>query len=156
MKRFLLPALAALALTACKAPDAPLPTVAAVDLDRYYGTWYEIARLPNRFQSMCASDIRATYRPDGENVSVLNQCRTADGKLAGCWSASQAANTPGCSHATPNSTPRRSAHCSIAPPRSASTATPSSARRSAQAMGPGPAMQQCPKQSNNEYSHRHN
>ena len=81
MKRFLLPALAALALTACKAPDAPLPTVAAVDLDRYYGTWYEIARLPNRFQSMCASDIRATYRPDGENVSVLNQCRTADGKL---------------------------------------------------------------------------
>ena len=30
---------------------------------------------------MCASDIRATYRPDGENVSVLNECRTADGKL---------------------------------------------------------------------------
>jgi apolipoprotein D and lipocalin family protein len=81
MKRILLSALAALALTACKAPHAPLPTVPAVDLDRYYGTWHEIARLPNRFQAMCASDIRATYRADGENVAVLNECRTADGRL---------------------------------------------------------------------------
>jgi len=59
-------------LAACTSP-APLPTVAAVDLGRYYGTWYEIARLPNRFQSMCVSDTRATYRPDGNRVSVLNQ-----------------------------------------------------------------------------------
>jgi len=67
-------------LAACTSP-APLPTVAAVDLGRYYGTWYEIARLPNRFQSMCVSDTRATYRPDGNRVSVLNQCRTADGSF---------------------------------------------------------------------------
>jgi apolipoprotein D and lipocalin family protein len=80
MKRFLCLA-AAILLAACTSRHAPLPTVQAVDLARYYGTWYEIARLPNSFQSMCASDIRATYRPDGENVSVLNQCRTADGKL---------------------------------------------------------------------------
>ena len=80
MKRFLCLA-AVVLLAACTTPHAPLPTVQAVDLARYYGTWYEIARLPNSFQSMCASDIRATYRADGENVSVLNQCRTADGKL---------------------------------------------------------------------------
>jgi apolipoprotein D and lipocalin family protein len=73
-------ALAASALLAACAPHPPLPTVQSVELARYYGTWYEIARLPNRFQAMCASDTRATYRPDGENVSVLNSCRTAEGK----------------------------------------------------------------------------
>lgn len=68
-------------LAACTTPAPPLPTVQAVDLGRYYGTWYEIARLPNRFQSMCVSDTRAVYRPDGKQVSVVNQCRTADGRI---------------------------------------------------------------------------
>lgn len=67
-------------LAACTT-HPPLETVKSVDLNRYYGTWYEIARLPNRFQKMCASDTRATYQPDGEDVTVLNQCRTADGTL---------------------------------------------------------------------------
>ncbi len=73
--------LAAALLSACATRTSPLPTVEAVDLNRYYGTWYEIARLPNRFQSMCVSDIRAVYRQDGERVSVVNQCRTADGRI---------------------------------------------------------------------------
>lgn len=73
--------LAGAMLAACSTPAPLLPTVQAVDLGRYYGTWYEIARLPNRFQSMCVSDVRATYRPDGKAVSVVNQCRTADGTL---------------------------------------------------------------------------
>ncbi|HEY9146138.1 MAG TPA: lipocalin family protein [Thiobacillus sp.] len=68
-------------LGACTSTHAPLATVPAVDLDRYYGTWYEIARLPNRFQAMCLSDTRATYRPDGDTVRVVNQCRTATGKI---------------------------------------------------------------------------
>jgi apolipoprotein D and lipocalin family protein len=68
-------------LLGCTTSHAPLPTVAGVDLDRYYGTWYEIARLPNRFQSMCASDVQAIYRPDGERLSVLNQCRNEKGEL---------------------------------------------------------------------------
>lgn len=80
-----LPSLAALCaaalLAGCAAPPAPLSTVPTVDLARYYGTWYEIARLPNRFQDQCASDVRATYRPDGEHVSVLNQCRGARGEV---------------------------------------------------------------------------
>lgn len=68
-------------LAACTTSHPPLPTVASVDMARYYGTWYEIARLPNSFQSMCASDTQATYRPDGKEVAVVNQCRTAKGSL---------------------------------------------------------------------------
>ncbi|HSJ82066.1 MAG TPA: lipocalin family protein [Thiobacillus sp.] len=73
--------LATALLAACTPPAAPLPTVPAVDLGRYYGTWYEIVRLPNRFQAMCVSDIRATYHPDGKDVRVVNECRTADGRI---------------------------------------------------------------------------
>jgi apolipoprotein D and lipocalin family protein len=54
----------------------PLPTVASVDLKRYVGTWYEIARYPNRFQRKCTGDVTARYslRGDGK-VDVLNSCR---------------------------------------------------------------------------------
>ena len=76
---FLSIATAAVWLAACTSTSRPLATVPAVDLDRYYGRWYEIARLPNRFQAMCVSDTQATYRPDGNTVAVLNQCRTATG-----------------------------------------------------------------------------
>lgn len=72
---------AAALLSACTTPHPPLPTVRSVDLGRYTGTWYEIARLPNRFQSMCVSDTRAVYRAEGETVSVVNRCRTADGSI---------------------------------------------------------------------------
>jgi apolipoprotein D and lipocalin family protein len=59
----------------------PLEVVPSVDLARYAGKWYEIARLPNRFQRDCAGDTTATYslRPDGK-ITVLNQCRTAKGR----------------------------------------------------------------------------
>jgi apolipoprotein D and lipocalin family protein len=59
---------------------APPPTQDWVDLARYAGRWYEIARLPNRFQEKCAGDVSATYtlRPDGR-VQVVNRCRRADG-----------------------------------------------------------------------------
>jgi apolipoprotein D and lipocalin family protein len=55
-------------------------SVPLVDLDRYAGDWFEIARYPNRFQRSCAGDVRASYarRPDGR-VDVVNRCRTADG-----------------------------------------------------------------------------
>jgi len=59
----------------------PLRTVDSVDLSRYSGTWYEIARYPNRFQRDCQSDVTAEYtlRKDGK-VQVLNSCRQKDGK----------------------------------------------------------------------------
>lgn len=59
---------------------APVRTVPLVDLDRYAGDWFEIARFPNRFQRQCVGDVRASYarRPDGR-LDVVNRCRTADG-----------------------------------------------------------------------------
>ncbi|MFP5410377.1 MAG: lipocalin family protein [Gammaproteobacteria bacterium] len=77
----LLPAVLAAALlgAGCSHTHAPLPTVAAVDLDRYAGRWVEIAHLPNRFQAQCVSDTRATYTRDKDRITVLNACRTADG-----------------------------------------------------------------------------
>jgi apolipoprotein D and lipocalin family protein len=57
----------------------PVRTVDAVDLDRYLGDWFEIARFPNRFQRNCVSDVRATYaRRDDGRLDVINQCRTVD------------------------------------------------------------------------------
>ncbi|HSI94756.1 MAG: lipocalin family protein [Methylophilaceae bacterium] len=59
-----------------------LPTVDRVALERYSGLWYEVARLPNRFERECVGDITATYAllPTGM-VDVLNQCRKLDGAL---------------------------------------------------------------------------
>ena len=51
-----------------------LQTVPFVDLNRYVGQWYEIARYPNRFQKGCVGS-RATYtlRDDGK-INVVNAC----------------------------------------------------------------------------------
>lgn len=59
----------------------PLQTVASVDLVRYAGTWYEIARLPMWFQRHCI-DSKAIYtiRPDGM-IGVHNECVTDAGGL---------------------------------------------------------------------------
>ncbi len=59
----------------------PLKTVGHVDLGRYLGTWYEIARFPQSFQEGCvASTATYTLRSDGL-IDVLNTCRneTLDG-----------------------------------------------------------------------------
>jgi len=52
----------------------PLETVTFVDLDRYLGEWYEIARYHHRFQEGCV-DSKATYslRDDGR-INVVNEC----------------------------------------------------------------------------------
>ena len=58
-----------------------LEVVGAVDLSRYAGRWYEIARLPNRFEKNCADSVTATYtlRSDGK-VDVVNRCRKENGE----------------------------------------------------------------------------
>jgi apolipoprotein D and lipocalin family protein len=70
----------ALGLPASAPAARELRVVPDVDLQRYAGRWFEIARLPNRFQAQCASDVTAVYalRPDGR-ISVTNRCRRADG-----------------------------------------------------------------------------
>lgn len=71
-----------LALVGCAGwPSNPPRTVESVDLQRYLGTWYEIARLPMWAQDragVACEDVTATYtlRPDG-NVGVDNRCLNA-------------------------------------------------------------------------------
>lgn len=50
-----------------------------VDLQRYLGRWYEIARYEQRFQKGCEG-VTADYalREDG-GIAVLNRCRKPDG-----------------------------------------------------------------------------
>jgi apolipoprotein D and lipocalin family protein len=63
------------------AQPEPLQPIASLDVPRYMGTWYEIAKYPNRFQKQCARNTRADYQaqPDG-TLQVLNRCVTAEGK----------------------------------------------------------------------------
>lgn len=58
----------------------PLTTIPSLDVKRYMGTWYEIAKFPNTFQKKCVGFTTATYslREDGK-VDVLNRCRLDDG-----------------------------------------------------------------------------
>jgi apolipoprotein D and lipocalin family protein len=62
-----------------KAGD-PIP-VSRVDLNRYTGTWYELAKIPNRFQKKCAGRTTAHYtlKEDGK-IQVVNRCRKANGE----------------------------------------------------------------------------
>lgn len=59
-----------------------LATIAALDVPRYMGTWYEIAKFPNWFQRKCTGSTRAEYslQPDG-SVQVINRCKTASGDM---------------------------------------------------------------------------
>jgi apolipoprotein D and lipocalin family protein len=67
-------------LAASARAGEPLATVGEVDLGRYAGRWYEVAKYPNRFQSQCVADTTATYRLlDDGTVGVVNRCRTANG-----------------------------------------------------------------------------
>lgn len=69
--------------TAQAADAAPVKTIASLDVPRYLGTWYEIAKFPNWFQKKCVGNTKAEYslRPDG-NLKVLNSCKTANGEVS--------------------------------------------------------------------------
>lgn len=82
MKKLLLLAL----LVSCSpliAGNPPLETVHYVELEKYLGTWYEIARFDQTFQKGCTA-VEANYsiRKDGD-IKVVNKCRigTPSGEL---------------------------------------------------------------------------
>lgn len=68
-------------LIATSAAATPVATIDALDVQRYMGTWYEIAKFPNWFQRKCAGQTRAQYSalPNGD-VQVFNSCTTAEVK----------------------------------------------------------------------------
>lgn len=71
-----------LAETAADRRKDDLEVVSSVDLSRYVGQWYEIARLPNSFQKKCADSVTANYtlRSDGD-IRVVNRCRKPSGEF---------------------------------------------------------------------------
>lgn len=52
-----------------------------VDLKKYVGLWYEIAKIPNRFQKHCKSGTTAQYRLlDNGKIEVINSCIDENGE----------------------------------------------------------------------------
>lgn len=60
----------------------PLAPVPSLNVQRYMGIWYEIAKYSNFFQKKCARNTVAKYSvlPDG-TVRVDNRCTQEDGKV---------------------------------------------------------------------------
>jgi apolipoprotein D and lipocalin family protein len=54
-------------------------TVDSVELDRYTGKWYEIAKIPNSFQDHCVKNTTAFYKLNDEGeIIVINSCLDSD------------------------------------------------------------------------------
>jgi apolipoprotein D and lipocalin family protein len=70
-----------MSLTWAQEMQSELKVVNHVDLKKYTGLWYEIAKIPNRFQKHCKSSTTAHYkiREDGK-IEVINSCVDADGE----------------------------------------------------------------------------
>ena len=57
-------------------------TVDSVDLNKYVGLWYEIAKIPNSFQRNCDHNTTATYKLiEDEKIEVINRCIEKDGSV---------------------------------------------------------------------------
>lgn len=68
--------------TMAYAKDEPLKTVDKVEVDRYLGVWYEVARKPLYFQNKCDRNVTATYTlNENGNVNVDNKCLSKDGSV---------------------------------------------------------------------------
>ncbi len=73
-------AMSAVAFAQTKSPA--LTTVPHVDLARYVGRWFEIAKYPARFERDCDRDVTAHYtRLENGEIEVLNECVKEDGKV---------------------------------------------------------------------------
>ncbi|MDZ7819562.1 MAG: lipocalin family protein [Aliarcobacter sp.] len=63
-----------LLFTACSSKNPPLQTVEKVNLQKYFGTWYEIARYEHFFEKDC-KNVSANYSMmDEETIKVINRC----------------------------------------------------------------------------------
>lgn len=69
---------------------APLEAIASLDVPRYMGTWYEVAKYPNWFQKRCIANTSATYaiEPNGM-LQVLNRCQKEDGSMTDALGAAK-------------------------------------------------------------------
>ena len=90
-RKLLIPALGlvALALSGCATVFSKHPVgnravpepAKPVEISRYLGRWYELARYEQGFQKDCEG-VSADYaRREGGKISVLNRCRRPDGTI---------------------------------------------------------------------------
>ena len=71
-----------LGISALAQTTSELKTVQNVDLKRYSGKWFEIARYENKFQKKCVGNTTATYTIKADNnIEVLNECLEKNGKV---------------------------------------------------------------------------
>jgi apolipoprotein D and lipocalin family protein len=63
-------------------PRQEVEAVRSVDLQKYSGVWYEIAKYPNKFQKKCVANTTAIYTiKSPEKLEVLNKCLEKDGRI---------------------------------------------------------------------------
>jgi apolipoprotein D and lipocalin family protein len=67
--------LCACATTTSRLGLPPLQTVPKVELQRYLGTWYEVASFPQSFQRGCTGSTANYSLLEGGDIQVVNRCR---------------------------------------------------------------------------------
>lgn len=94
MKKMFFMALAAMFFSACDATEIDNSTVKAVDLNRYLGSWYEIAKYNHVFErGLDYAMANYTLREDGK-IDVLNT-GIKDGRAKDAKGIAKTTNIPG-------------------------------------------------------------
>lgn len=94
MKRFILMAFVASLFVACNASDIDNSTVSSIDLGRYIGSWYEIAKFDHYFErDLEYAKANYSLRSDGK-IDVLNT-GIKDGKNQEAKGIAKTTNVPG-------------------------------------------------------------
>lgn len=73
-REYLLIMLAGIFLSGCGGNYPPLETVESVNIQKYLGTWYEIALLPNSFEEGCHCTTAEYSLIDSTTIKVVNTC----------------------------------------------------------------------------------
>jgi apolipoprotein D and lipocalin family protein len=69
-----------LSALAVAASAAALTPVAAFDVARYHGVWYEVAAIRGAFQNRCARDPRSEYAPGEDGALIVrSRCTQTEG-----------------------------------------------------------------------------
>ncbi len=81
LRNLLIALLSSLLPAASAVGSGPVEAVPSLELERYAGRWFEIARYPQFFQRNCAGDVTADYalQDDGQ-IRVVNRCLREDGR----------------------------------------------------------------------------
>jgi apolipoprotein D and lipocalin family protein len=59
----------------------PVTAIPSLELSRYLGKWFELCRLPMKYEDETATDVTARYSPnDNGAIRVDNRCFDEDGK----------------------------------------------------------------------------